>query len=148
MKIRAYTLDSSKLLKRGAPEYDPHQEQAKTDVTLNGHIGQECYVEIMDEELRKELFSMCNIANVTMPSEEIAEATWEEAKSYYQADCRYRYRGENFVLLVLEEVGDGYDPPMAIFKSERDGHILYIPAKHMGTFLPDVANDEAVIELI
>ena len=49
MKIRAYTLDSSKLLKRGAPEYDPHQEQAKTDVTLNGHIGQECYVEIMDE---------------------------------------------------------------------------------------------------
>ncbi len=40
MKIRAYTLDSSKLLKRGAPEYDPHQEQAKTDVTLNGHIGQ------------------------------------------------------------------------------------------------------------
>ena len=56
-------MDSSKLLKRGAPEYDPHQEQAKTDVTLNGHIGQECYVEIMDEELRKELFSMCNIAN-------------------------------------------------------------------------------------
>lgn len=52
------------------------------------------------------------------------------------------------MLLVLEEVGDGYDPPMAIFKSERDGHILYIPAKHMGTFLPDVANDEAVIELI
>lgn len=48
--------------------------------------------------------------NLTMPSEEIAEATWEEAKSYYQADCRYRYRGENFVLLVLEEVGDGYDP--------------------------------------
>lgn len=63
MKIRAYTLDRSKLLKRGAPEYDPHQEQAKTDVTLNGHVGQECYVEIMDEELRKELFSMCNIAN-------------------------------------------------------------------------------------
>ena len=63
MKIRAYTLDSSKLLNRGAPEYDPHQEQAKTDVTLDGHIGQECYVEIMDEELRKELFSMCNIAN-------------------------------------------------------------------------------------
>ena len=26
--------------------------------------------------------------NLTMPSEEIAEATWEEAKSYYQADCR------------------------------------------------------------
>ena len=51
MKIRAYTLDSSKLLKRGAPEYDPHQEQAKTDVTLDGHIGQECYVEIMDEAL-------------------------------------------------------------------------------------------------
>ena len=43
--------------------------------------------------------------NLTMPSEEIAEATWEEAKSYYQADCRYRYREENFVLLVLEEVG-------------------------------------------
>ena len=86
--------------------------------------------------------------NLTMPSEEIAEATWEEAKSYYQADCRYRYRGENFVLLVLEEAGDGYDPPMAIFESERDGHILYIPAKNMGTFLPDVANDEAVIERI
>lgn len=32
-------------------------------MTLDGHIGQECYVEVMDEELRKELFSMCNIAN-------------------------------------------------------------------------------------
>lgn len=62
-KIRAYTLDSAKLIKRGAPGYDPQQEQAKKDVPLDGHIGQECYVEIMDEALRRELFSMCNITN-------------------------------------------------------------------------------------
>lgn len=60
MKIRAYTLDSSKIIEPGKPGYDPHQEQAKKDVSLDRHAG-ECYVEIMDEELRKELFSMCHI---------------------------------------------------------------------------------------
>lgn len=60
MKIRAYTLDGTKIIEPGKPGYDPHQEQAKKDVTLNGNVG-ECYVEVMDEELRKELFSMCHI---------------------------------------------------------------------------------------
>jgi hypothetical protein len=60
-KIRAYILHSSKLIKRGQPGYDPHQEQAKEDVIFDAHIGQECLVEIKDEPLRKEILTLCGV---------------------------------------------------------------------------------------
>lgn len=58
-KIRAYILNSSKLIKRGEPGYEPGQEQAKEDLLFDGHVGQECSVEVKDAELRRSIFGLC-----------------------------------------------------------------------------------------
>lgn len=61
-KIRAYILHSSKMIKRGQTGYEPHQEQAKEDITLDGHVGQDCIVEVKDETLRRGILDLCQEA--------------------------------------------------------------------------------------
>lgn len=60
-KIRAYNLNPRKMVRIGDKGYLPGQEQAKEDVYFDGHVGQNCRVEVFDTALKHELLELCSI---------------------------------------------------------------------------------------
>ena len=78
--------------------------------------------------------------NVTF--EELKTATAQEAASYYQIGAIYKNADDNREYVYLEN-----DDCLAYFQS-FDGYNLFIPVDSLGTFLPEVADDDRVLVLV
>lgn len=61
-RIKIYTIDSKKMIKKGLPGWNPHQEQAKTYYPFI-EKNDKCYkVQISDDNLINELFGFTSIS--------------------------------------------------------------------------------------
>ena len=78
--------------------------------------------------------------NVTF--EELKSATAQEAASYYQIGAIYKNADDDREYVYLEN-----DDCLAHFQS-FDGYNLFIPIDALGSFLPDVADDDRVLEIV
>ena len=78
--------------------------------------------------------------NITF--EELKTTTAREAASYYQIGEIYKNAddGREYVYLANEDC-------LAHFQS-FDGYNLFIPIDALGSFLPDVADDDRVLEIV
>lgn len=78
--------------------------------------------------------------NVTF--EELKSATVQEAASYYQIGAIYKNAVDDREYVYLAN-----DDCLAHFQS-FDGYNLFIPIDVLGSFLPDVADDDRVLEIV
>ena len=78
--------------------------------------------------------------NVTF--EELKSATAQEAASYYQIGAIYKNAGDDREYVYLAN-----DDCLAHFQS-FDGYNLFIPIDALGSFWPDVADDDRVLEIV
>lgn len=74
--------------------------------------------------------------------EEIKKETAPEAAEYYQIGMIYQYAVDGREYVYLEN-----DDCLAYFQS-FDGYNLFIPVDSLGTFLPEVADDDRVLVLV
>lgn len=74
--------------------------------------------------------------------EEIKKQTAPEAAKYYKVGSIYQYAddGREYVYLANDDC-------LAHFQS-FDGYNLFIPIDALGSFLPDVADDDRVLEIV
>lgn len=78
--------------------------------------------------------------NVTF--EELKTATAQEAASYYQIGAIYKNADDDREYVYLKN-----DDCLAHFQS-FDGYNLFISIDALGSFLPDVADDDRVLEIV
>ena len=74
--------------------------------------------------------------------EEIKKQTAPEAAKYYKVGSIYQYAVDGREYVYLEN-----DDCLAYFQ-RLDGYNLFIPVDSLGTFLPEVADDDRVLVLV
>lgn len=74
--------------------------------------------------------------------ENIKKETAADAAEYYQIGAIYKYAYDGLEYVYLES-----DDCLAHFQS-FDGYNLFIPIDALGSFLPDVADDDRVLEIV
>ena len=78
---------------------------------------------------------------LTMPIDQIAAETLNEARTYYQDGGRYIYQGTLYTLRrYTDKDAHGNAVELAQFTSV-DGYNLFTDPARLGTFLPGVASD-------
>lgn len=76
-------MNSRKMVKFGEEGYLPGQEQAKEDVYFDGHVGQQCWVEVIDDTLKYEILRMCDITDADQTQTVLLSADiFSEGKSF------------------------------------------------------------------
>lgn len=81
--------------------------------------------------------------NLTIYTQELAQATIKEAEEYYQDGELYKYKGKKYILVKSLDTNGNVDK-IELF-SDNGEHIVLINER-MGTFLPDVASYGLEIE--
>lgn len=74
--------------------------------------------------------------------ENIKKETAADAAEYYQIGAIYKYAYDDREYVYLAN-----DDCLAHFQS-FDGYNLFIPIDALGSFLPDVADDDRVLEIV
>lgn len=78
---------------------------------------------------------------MTMPIDQIAAETLEEARAYYQDGQQYAHQGRVYTLRrYIDQDAHGDAVEIAQFAS-ADGYNLFTDPDRLGTFLPGVASD-------
>ncbi len=74
--------------------------------------------------------------------EKIRKETASEAAKYYKVGSIYQYAVDGREYVYINN-----DDCLAYFQS-FDGYNLFIPIDALGSFLPDVADDDRVLEIV